>query len=45
MDFARRKLLGMLSGSWLAQACFAVVTLGVPDLLPPARAPPTSWRR
>jgi hypothetical protein len=33
MDFARRKLLGMLSGSWLAQACYAVVALGVPDLL------------
>ncbi|HEY0700350.1 MAG TPA: methyltransferase [Micromonospora sp.] len=31
--FARRKLLGILSGSWLAQACFAIVTLGVPDLL------------
>lgn len=33
MDFARRKLLGLLSGAWLAQACYAVVTLGVPDLL------------
>jgi hypothetical protein len=33
MDFARRKLLGMLSGSWLAQACYAIVTLGIPDLL------------
>lgn len=33
MDFARRKLLGMLSGAWLAQACFAVVTLGLPDQL------------
>jgi hypothetical protein len=31
--FARRKLLGILSGGWLAQACYAVVKLGVPDLL------------
>jgi len=31
--FAHRKLLGILSGSWLAQACYAVVRLGVPDLL------------
>lgn len=31
--FAHRKLLGILSGSWLAQACYAVVKLGVPDLL------------
>ncbi len=35
MDFARRKLLGILSGSWLAQACYAAVKLGVPDLLAP----------
>jgi hypothetical protein len=33
MDFGRRKLLGILSGGWLAQACYAVVKLGVPDLL------------
>jgi len=33
VDFATRKLLGILSGSWLAQACYAVVKLGVPDLL------------
>jgi hypothetical protein len=32
-SFARRKLLGILSGSWLAQACYAIVKLGVPDLL------------
>ena len=32
-SFARRKLLGILSGSWLAQACYAIVRLGVPDLL------------
>ncbi|MGE5830896.1 MAG: methyltransferase [Micromonosporaceae bacterium] len=31
--FAHRKLLGVLSGSWLAQACYAVVKVGVPDLL------------
>jgi len=31
--FARHKLLGILSGGWLAQACYAVVKLGVPDLL------------
>jgi len=31
--FARRKLLGILSASWLAQACYAVTRLGVPDLL------------
>jgi O-methyltransferase domain/Dimerisation domain len=33
MDAARRKLLGVLSGSWLAQACYAMVKLDVPDLL------------
>jgi hypothetical protein len=32
-SFARRKLLGILSGSWLAQAVYAIVKLGVPDLL------------
>jgi len=32
-SFARRKLLGILSGTWLAQAVYAVVKLGVPDLL------------
>jgi precorrin-6B methylase 2 len=31
--FARRKLLGILSGSWLAQACYAVAKLGLPDAL------------
>jgi hypothetical protein len=31
--FARRKLLGILSASWLAQACYAVTRLGIPDLL------------
>jgi cyclopropane fatty-acyl-phospholipid synthase-like methyltransferase len=31
--FARRKLLGILSGSWVAQCCYAVAKLGVPDLL------------
>ncbi len=33
MDFGRRKLLGILAGSWLAQACYAVVRLGVPQAL------------
>ncbi|OLF19330.1 hypothetical protein BU204_02200 [Actinophytocola xanthii] len=32
-EFARRKLLGILSGSWVAQCCYAVAKLGVPDLL------------
>ena len=32
-SLARRKLLGILSGTWLAQAVYAVVKLGVPDLL------------
>jgi hypothetical protein len=32
-DLARRKLLGILAGSWLAQAVYCVVKLGVPDLL------------
>ena len=32
-SFARRKLMGILSGGWLAQACYAIVRLGVPDLL------------
>jgi hypothetical protein len=32
-SFARRKLLGILAGTWLAQAVYAVVKLGVPDLL------------
>jgi hypothetical protein len=31
--FARRKLLGILSGSWVAQCCYAVAKLGIPDLL------------
>jgi SAM-dependent methyltransferase len=31
--FARRKLLGILSGSWVAQACYAVAKLGLPDAL------------
>src|SRR2546423_12088767 len=31
--FARRKLLGILSASWLAQACYAATRLGIPDLL------------
>jgi len=31
--FARRKLLGILSGGVLAQSCYAVARLGVPDLL------------
>src|SRR2546421_6532026 len=31
--FAQRKLLGILFASWLAQACYAVARLGVPDLL------------
>jgi hypothetical protein len=31
--FGRRKLLGILSGSWVAQCCYAVAKLGVPDLL------------
>ena len=31
--FARRKLLGILSGSWLAQACYAVAKLGLPDAM------------
>lgn len=31
--FARRRLLGVLSGGVLAQSCYAVAKLGVPDLL------------
>jgi hypothetical protein len=31
--FARRKLLGILSSSWVAQACYAVAKLGVPDAM------------
>jgi hypothetical protein len=31
--FARRKLLGILSSSWVAQCCYVVAKLGVPDLL------------
>ncbi|MFC4857879.1 methyltransferase [Actinophytocola glycyrrhizae] len=31
--FARRKMLGILSGSWVAQCCYAVAKLGIPDLL------------
>ncbi|MEU8004027.1 methyltransferase [Catellatospora sp. NPDC049111] len=30
---ARRKLLGILSGSWVAQGVYALVRLGVPDLM------------
>jgi hypothetical protein len=29
----RVRLFGLLSGAWLAQACYAVAKLGVPDLL------------
>jgi hypothetical protein len=29
----RRRLLGILSGSWVAQGCYALAKLGVPDLL------------
>ncbi len=29
-SFARRKLLGILSGPWLAQAVYTLVKLGVP---------------
>ncbi|HEX4705039.1 MAG TPA: methyltransferase [Pseudonocardiaceae bacterium] len=31
--FARRRLLGMLTGGVVAQCCYAVAELGVPDLL------------
>ncbi len=31
--FARRKLLGILSGSWVAQACYAAAKLGLPDAM------------
>jgi cyclopropane fatty-acyl-phospholipid synthase-like methyltransferase len=31
--FARRKLLGILSSSWVAQACYAVAKLGLADAL------------
>jgi ubiquinone/menaquinone biosynthesis C-methylase UbiE len=30
---ARKRLLGILSGSWLAQGVYALVKLGIPDLL------------
>lgn len=32
-SLARRKLLGILSGSWVAQGVYALVRLGVPDLM------------
>jgi hypothetical protein len=31
--FARRKLLGILSSSWVAQACYVVAKLGLPDAM------------
>ncbi|HEV7650893.1 MAG TPA: methyltransferase [Actinophytocola sp.] len=31
--FARRKLLGILSSSWVAQSCYAVAKLGLPDAM------------
>ncbi|WP_162907675.1 methyltransferase [Allorhizocola rhizosphaerae] len=34
MSLARKRLLGLLSGAWVAQAVYAVVKLGVPDMLP-----------
>jgi O-methyltransferase domain/Dimerisation domain len=37
---ARRKLLGILAGPWTAQALYAVVKLGVPDLLAAGPATP-----
>lgn len=39
---ARKRLLGILSGAWVAQAVYAVVKLGVPDLL--SGGPATSLR-
>jgi len=33
VDFARRKLLGLLSATWVAQACYAVVKVGAIDQL------------
>ncbi|BCJ78176.1 methyltransferase [Catellatospora sp. IY07-71] len=32
-SLARRKLLGILSGTWVAQGVYALVKLGVPDLM------------
>ncbi len=34
MSLARKRLLSLLSGAWVAQAVYAVVRLGVPDMLP-----------
>lgn len=40
-SLARRKLLGVLSGSWLAQGVYALVKLGVPELLKDGPRPAT----
>jgi DNA-binding transcriptional ArsR family regulator len=34
MSLARKRLLGLLGGAWVAQAVYAVVKLGVPDMMP-----------
>ena len=39
--FARRRLLGVLSGGVVAQCCYAVVRLGIPDLLADGPLPVT----
>lgn len=42
---ARKRLLGLLSGTWVAQAVYAVVKLGVPDLLTQGPAPAAELAR
>ena len=32
-DIARRKMLGILAGSWLAQGCYALAELGIADAM------------
>lgn len=39
--FARRRLLGVLSGGVVAQCCYAVAKLGIPDLLAAGPLPAT----
>jgi O-methyltransferase domain/Dimerisation domain len=39
--FARRRLLGVLSGGVVAQCCYAVARLGIPDLLAEGPVPVT----
>ena len=39
-DLARRKMLGILAGTWLAQGCYALASLGIADAIGDGMARP-----